>query len=236
MASRKEKSGKQWQILFSWAPKSLWTVTVAMIIKRPLLLGRKAMTNLDIILKSRDITLLTKVCIVKAVVFPVVLYRCESWTLKKAECWRIRCFQTVVLEKPLEESYCKEIKPVNPKGNQPWIFVVRTDAEAPILWPPDVKSWLTGKDWCWERLRAGGEGAAEDEMVSLHHRFNGHEFEQTLGDSEGQGSLACCSPWGCKVRQDLVTAQQHNETSPRTHVLLHPATQFVLQPALSAWR
>ena len=90
--------------------------------------------------------MLTKVCIVKAVVFPVVLYRCESWTLKKAECWRIWCFQTVVLEKPLEESYCKEIKPVSPKGNQPWIFVGRTDAEAPILWLPDVKSWLAGKD------------------------------------------------------------------------------------------
>ena len=95
----------------------------------------------------------------------------------------------------------KEIKPVNPKGNQPWIFILRTDAEAeaPILWPPDEKSWLigedpdAGKDWGQEE-----KGATEDEMVGWHHQLNGHEFEQTLGDGEGQGSLVCCSPWGCK--------------------------------------
>ena len=114
-------------------------------INRHFLLGRKAMTNLDSFLKSSGITLSTKVCIDKATVFPVVRYRCESWTVKKAECWRI----DAVLEKTLESpSDCKEIKPVNPKGNQSWIFIGRTDAEAeaPILWPPDVKSWLNGKD------------------------------------------------------------------------------------------
>ena len=117
-------------------------------IKRRLLLGRKAMTNLDSILKSRDITLLTKVHIVKAMVFPVVMYGCESWTIKKAECRRIDaselwCWRR--LENPLD---CKEIKPVNPKGNQSWIFIGRTDAEAeaPMLWPPDAKNWLIGKD------------------------------------------------------------------------------------------
>ena len=101
-------------------------------------------------------------------------------------------------ESPLN---CREILPANPKGNQPWILIRRTDAEveAPILWPPDVKSLLTGKDpdagkdWGWEE-----KGATEDEMVRWHRRLNGHEFEQAPGDGEGQGSLACYSPWGCK--------------------------------------
>ena len=89
--------------------------------------------------------------------------------------------------------------PVNPKGNQPWIFIGRTDAEAkvPIHWPPDAKSWLVGKDPdAGKDWRQEEKGAAENEIVRWHHRLNGHEFEQTLGDSEGQGSLACCNPWG----------------------------------------
>ena len=102
------------------------------------------------------------------------------------------------LESPLDS---KEIKPVNPKENQPCIFTERTDAEAeaPILWPPDVKSRLIrkdpdiGKDW-----RQAEKGTTEDEMVGRYHQLNGHEFEQTPGDGEGQESLACCSPWGCK--------------------------------------
>ena len=111
------------------------------------------MTNLDSVLKTKDITLLTKVCIVKAMVFPVVMYQCESWTIKIAENW---CFWTVVLKKTPESPLgCKEIKSVNPKGNQFWIFIGRTDAEAEasIFWPPDVKNWLmwkdafAGKDW-----------------------------------------------------------------------------------------
>ena len=100
-------------------------------IKRHLLLGRKAMTNLDSILKNRDITLPTKVHLVKAMVFPVVMDGCQSWTLKEAECCRLWCFWTVVLEKIFESLLdCKKIKPVNPKGNQSWIFIGRTDAEA----------------------------------------------------------------------------------------------------------
>ena len=111
-------------------------------------------------------------------------------------------FQIVALEKTLESLLdCKEIQPVHPKGNQHWIFIGRTDAEAeaPILWPPDVKSWFigkgsdAGKDWGQEE-----KGATEDKMVRQHHQLNGHEFEETPGDSEGQGSLVCCSPWGCK--------------------------------------
>ena len=104
-------------------------------------------------------------------------------------CWRR-------LESPLD---WKEIQPVNPKGNQPWIFIGRTDAEAPIYWPPDAKSQFirkdpdAGKDW-----RQAEKGMTEDEMVGWHHWFNGQEFEQALGDGEGEGSLACCNPWGCK--------------------------------------
>ena len=159
------------------------------------------MTHLDSILKCRDITLLTKVCVVKATVFPVVtcgydLDHKEGWVPKN---W---CFWPVVLEKTLESPLdCKEIKPVNPKGNQPWIFIGKTDAgaEAPILWPPDVKSWLIGKDPDAEKDWGQEEkGVTEDEKIGWHHWLNGHEFEQAPGDDEGQGSLACCSPWGWK--------------------------------------
>ena len=174
-----EKQWQQWLTLFSWAPKSLQMVTAAMIIKRCLLLGRKVMTNLNSILKSRDITLPTKVRLVKAMVFPVVTYGCESWTIKKGpKSW---CFWTVVLEKTLETPLdCKEIQPVHPKGNQSWIFIGRTDVEAetPILWPPDVNSWLTGKDPdAGKDWRQKEKGTTEVEMVWWHHRLNGHEFE-----------------------------------------------------------
>ena len=151
-----------WQILLSWAWKSLQKVTAAMKLGH-LLLGRKAVTNLDSILKSRDTTLLIKVHIVKAMVFPVVLYGCETWTIKKAECRRTGCW-IVVLEKTLENPlYFKQIKPVTPKGNQPWIFFGRTDieAEAPILWPPDAKSWFIGKD-----LDAGKDWGQEEKEAT----------------------------------------------------------------------
>ena len=130
----------------------------------------------------------------------------EGWTPKN---W---CFRIVVLEKTLESPLdCKQIKLVNPKGNQPWIFIRRTNAEAkaPILWSPDLKSQLIGKDpaagkeWGQEEKRE-----SEDEMVGWHHWLKGHEFEQAPGDGEGQGNLACYSPWGCRVRHDWATQQQ----------------------------
>ena len=125
------------------------------------------MTNLDSIWKSRDITLPTKVHLVKAMAFPVVMYGSESWTIKKAE--HQRCFWTVVLEKTLESPLdCKEIQPVHPKENQSWIFTGRTDAEVetPILWPPDVKNWLIGKDPdAGKGWRQEEKGKTEDEMV-----------------------------------------------------------------------
>ena len=112
-------------------------------IKRCRLLERKVMTNLDSILKIRDITLPTKVCLVKAMVFPLVMYGCESWTVKKAECQKIDAFELWcwrrLFESPLD---CKEIQPVHPEGDKSWVFIARTDAEAetPILWPPHAKS------------------------------------------------------------------------------------------------
>ena len=116
-------------------------------IKRCLFLGRKAMTNPDSILKRNGITLLTKVSLVKAMVLPVVMYGCESWSIKKAERWRTDAFELRCWRRLLSPLDCKEIKPVNTKGNQSWIFIVSTDveAEAPILWPPDAKNWLTEK-------------------------------------------------------------------------------------------
>ena len=118
-------------------------------IKRCLLLRRKAMTNLDSILKSRDITLPTKAHLVKAMFFPGVMYGCESWDYKESWVPKNWCFWTVVLEKTLESPFdWKKIKPVNPKGNQSWIFIGRTDieAETPVLWPADAMNWLLGKD------------------------------------------------------------------------------------------
>ena len=140
-----------------------------------------------------------KVHTFNAMVFPVVMYGCEGWTIKQAEHWRINAFEMWCwrkLESPLD---CKEIKPVNPKGNQPWIFIGRTDAEAeaPILMPPDAKSRLTGKDPDVNKdWRQEEKGTTEDKIFEWHHWLSGHEFEQALGDSEGQGGLMSCSPWG----------------------------------------
>ena len=150
-------------------------------IKRHLLLWRKVMTNLDSILTSRDIILLTKVHLVKAMFF--FTSHVWMWELDYKESWALKnwCFWTVVLEKTLESPLdSKEIQPVLPKGNQSWIFIGRTDAETetPISWPPDAKNWLiwkdpdAGKDWRQEE-----KGMIEDEMAGWHHRLNGPEFE-----------------------------------------------------------
>ena len=197
--------GKQWklcQTLFSWAPKSLQMVTIYHEIKRCLLLGREAMTNLDSILKSRGITLLTKICILQSYNF--CSSHVQMWELDRKEGWAPKngCFWTVALEKTLESPFdSKEIKPVNPKGNQSWIFIRRTDAkaEAVILWPPVAKSWLVGTDphagkkWRQKRAAEGWDG------VGWHPWLDSHEFEQTVGGSEGQGRLVCCSPQGRKA-------------------------------------
>ena len=169
------KQWKQWQNLFFCAPKSLQMVTTAMKLKDTCSLEEK----LDSILKSRDITFPTKVHLVKAMVFLVVMYGCEIWTVKLSDAEL--CFWTVVLEKTLESPLdCKEVPPVHPKEDQSWVFIGRTDAEAdtPILWLPDAKNWLIWKDpgarndWRWEKKET-----REDEMVGWYHGLSGHKFE-----------------------------------------------------------
>ena len=151
----------------------------------------------------------------------------EGWTLKN---W---CFQTVVLKKTLESPlYFKEIKTVNPKGNQPWIFIGRTDAKAPILWSPDAKSWLigkdpdAGKDWRWEK-----KGTTEDEMVGWHHQHNGHGFGWAPGVGDGQGGLACYGSLGFK---ELNTTERLNWTELKDSLI--PVNQSVWYTTLIKWR
>ena len=188
-------------------------------IKRHLLLGRKVMTNLDSILKSRDITLPTKVCLVKAIFFSSS--HVWMWELACKESWAPKnwYFWTVVLEKALESPLdCQEIQPVHPKGNQSWIFTGRTDAEAEArinILATWCKELIHGKrSWCWERLKAGGEGDNRGWIAGWHHSLNGQEFEQTPGDHEWQGSLVCCSSCGCK-ESDTTERLNEDDTSSR---------------------
>ena len=183
MANRWGNSGSSGWLYFFLASKISADGDCSHKIKRHLLLGRKVMTYLDSILKSRDIILSTKVHLVKAMVFPVVML----WELDCEEIWVPKnwCFWTVVLEKTLESPLdCKDIQPVHLKGHQSWVFIGRTDVEAeiPILWPPDVKNWLTGKDpdagKDWRRKE---KGSTEDKMVGWHHRLNGHDLSKLQG-------------------------------------------------------
>ena len=188
------KQWKQWETVF-WASKITADDDCSHQIKRHLFFGRKTMTNLDSIVKSRDITLLTKIHLIKAMVF--FSSHVWMWELDYRKSWTIKnwCFWTVVLEKTIDSPLdCREIRPVYHKGNQSWIFIWRTDAEAetPILWPPDTKKADSGKDWRQEK------GMTQDEMVGCHHWQDGHEFEKAPGVDDGQGSLACYSPWGNK--------------------------------------
>ena len=183
------------------------------------------MTNLDSILKSRDVTLPTKVRLVKAMVFPVVTYKLdceEGWAPKN---W---CFWTVVLEKTLESPLnCKEIQPVHPKGDHSWVFIGRSDVEVetPILWPPHVKSCLTGKgpdagsDWGHEV-----KGTTEDEMAGWHYWLNEHEFGWIPGVGDGQGGLVCCDSWS---RKELDTTERLNWTE------YIPITRTIVSPSIS---
>jgi len=174
-------------------------------IKRRLLLGRKVMTNLDSILKNRDITLPTKVCLVKAMVFPVVMYGCESWTVKKAERRRMDAFELWRWRRLLRVPWTarrsnRSILKISPGCSLEGLM--------PILWPPHAKSWLIGKesdagrDWGQE-----DKGTTEDEMAGWHHWLDGHESEWTLGDGDGQGGLACYDSWG---RKQSDTTEQLN--------------------------
>ena len=171
-------------------------------IKRSLLLVRRAMTNLDSFIKKQRHHFADKGPYSQSYGFPMSHVR--MWELDNKEEWAPKnwWFLIMVLEKTLESPLdSKEIKLVNPTGNQSFISIGRTDAEAeaPILWPSDSNSQLTGKDPdAGKDWRQKEKGVAEDETVGWHHWLNGHEFEQTLGDGEGHGSLARCSPWGFK--------------------------------------
>ena len=159
------------------------------------------MTNLDSILKSRDITLQTKFHLVKAMVFPVVMYGCESWTVKKAERRRIDAFELWCWRRLLSPLDCKKVQPVHSEGDQPWDFFGRNDAKAeiPVIWLPHAKSWLIGKDSDAGRDWGQKEkGTTEDEIAGWHHRLDGRESEWTPGVGDGQGGLACCDSWGLK--------------------------------------
>ena len=169
------------------------------------------MTNLDSVLKSRDITWPTKVRLVKAMVFPVVIYGCESWTIKKAERWRIDSFEPWCWRRLLRESLGLQGDLVHPKGDQSWVFTGRTDAEpeTPILWLPDVKSWLIGKD-----PDAGKDWRQEEKG---RWRWDGWMASLTQwawvwvnsGSWWWTGRPVCCSPWGCK---ELDTTERLNWT------------------------
>ena len=179
-------------------------------IKRHLLLGRKAMTKLDSILKSKDITLLTKVCVVKAMIYPVVMYGCENWTIKKAEYQRTDAFELWCWRRLLRVPWTARrsnqliLKEISAEYSLEGLMLKLK--ETPILWPPGKKKWLTGKDSdAGKDWRQEEKGTTEDEMVGWHHRLDGHEFEQAPGDGDEQGSLMCCSPWGRRVGHDWAT-------------------------------
>ena len=148
----------------------------------------------------------------KAMVFPVVMYGCESWTIKKAEHRRIDAFELWCWRRLLRVPWTARRSDQSTKGNQPWIFIGRTDAEAEtlILWPPDAKSWLPGKDLdAWKDWRQE-KRVTEDEMVGWHHWLNGHEFEQALGGCKGQKPGVLQSMGPKRVGHDWATQQQLN--------------------------
>ena len=195
------KQWKQWQTIFLGS-KITADGDCSHDIERLLLLGRKAMSNLDSILKSRDITLLTKVCIAKSMVFPVVMYGCESWIITKAKHLRIDAFElwwwTRLLRVPWisrrsNQSILKEISPEYSLEGLMLKLKLQYFGHLMQRVAPLEKILMVGKTWRQEE-----KGMTEDEMVWWHHRLNGHEFEQALGNGERPGGLACCTPWDCK--------------------------------------
>ena len=177
-------------------------------IKRCLFLGRKAMKNLDIILKSKDIILLTKVHIVNAMVFPVVMYGCESWTLNKVECQRTDVFKLWCWRRLLRVPWTARrsnqsiLKEINPQYSLEGLMLkLMLQYFGHLMWKADLlEKTETGTDW-----RKEEKGRTEDEMVGWHQVLNGHESEQTPGDGERQWSQACCSPWCHRVRRNCAT-------------------------------
>ena len=185
MANRWGNSGNSGWLYFSGL-QNHWRWWLQPWIKRCLLLGRKVMTNLDSMLKSRDITLPTKVRLVKAMVFPVFMYGCESWTVRMAECRRIDAFELWCWRKLLRV---------------PW--TARRYNQSILMISPEIS--YRERPWCWERLKAGGEWDDRDEMAGWHHWLDGCESEWTLGVGDGQGGLACHDSWGHRVGHNWAT-------------------------------
>ena len=211
-----EKQWKQGLTLFFWAPESLQMVIAAMKLKAP---WKESYDQPRRHIKKQRYYFANKGLSSQGYGFPSA--HVWMWQLDCEESWAPKnwCFWTVVLEKTLESPLdCKEIQAVHPKGDQYWVFIGRTDVEAetPILWLPDVKSWLiwkdpdAGKDWVQEE-----KGTTEDEMVGWHHRLNGHGFGWTPGVGDGQGGLACCDSWG---RKELDMTEQLNWTELKQQV------------------
>ena len=202
------KQWKQWDFIFGGS-KITADGDCSHEIKRHLLLERKAMTNLDSVLKSKGITMPTKVHLVKAVVFPVVLYGCESWTIKKAEHQRIDAFELWCWGRLLRVPWsARRSKQSILKEISPGISFGRNDAKAetPVLWSSHAKCWLIGKDSDAGTDRGQEKkGTTQDEMAGWHHRLDGCESEWTTGVGDGQGGLACCDSWGRRVRHNWVT-------------------------------
>ena len=202
MANKWGNNGNSERLYFGGGPpKSLQMVTAAMKLKDPCSLEEKLWQLRQHVKKQRHY-FANKGQASQSYGFSSS--HVWMWELDYKEKWALEnwCFWTVVLEKTLESLLdCKEIKPIHPKGNRSWIFTGRSDAEAEasILWPPDVMNWLIGKDSdAGKDWRQEEKGTTEDEMVAWHHWLNGHEFEQAPGVGDGQGILACCSPWGRK--------------------------------------
>ena len=198
------------------------------------------MTNVHSILKSRDITLPRKICLVKAMVFSVVVYGCESWTIKKAEYWRITAFELWcwrTLESPLD---CKEIQPVHPKGDQSWVLIGRTDAEAetPILWPPNVKNWLMEKTLMLGKIEGRRRRDNRGWDVGWHHWLDGHEFEKAPGVGDERGNVAYCSQRG---RKESDTTERLNWTEQKAveHIIkwagLRVRLNWILEQTLNKY-
>ena len=204
--------------LFSWAPKSLQTVSAAVKLKKCLLLGRKAITKLDIVWKSRDISLLTKVCLAKAMVFPIVMYRCESWTIKKAEhrrvdafelwCWR-RLLRIPWTARRSNQSILKEISPEYSLEGLMLKLKLRYFGHL-MRWTEELTHWK--RSWCWERLKAGGEGDDRGWDGWMASRTQWTWVWASSGSCDGQGGLACCNPWDHK-ELDMTERSNNNKYS-----------------------
>ena len=214
---------KQWQTLFWGAPKSLQMVTAVVKLKKMFVPWKKSYEWSKQHIEKQRHYFANKGPSSQSYGFSSS--HVWMWELDYKESWALKnwCFWTVVLVKTLESPLgCKEIQPVHPKGNQSWIFTGRTKAEAetPILWPPDMKNWLigkdpeAGKDWRWEE-----KGMTEDEMVGWHHWLNGHELQQARVVGDGQGSSACCSSWGRK-ESDMTELNWTTELTCLSQIIL----------------